>query len=65
MKFSDFLIEDPFLPEEPDWQLLRPPREKWEREEIMKFWVDPVELGIQKLGGENDQLVSDFFEGIP
>ena len=65
LKFSDFMIEDPVPLDTPDWQLARPPREKWEREEIMEFWIDPVELGIEQLGGENDRMVADFFESVP
>ena len=31
----------------------------------MEFWVDPVEMGIERLGGENDRMVADLFETIP
>lgn len=65
LKLSDFLIDDPVPLDEPDWQLTRPPRQKWEREEVMEFWVDPVEMGIEQLGGENDRMVADFFDAVP
>ena len=65
LKLSDFLIEDPVDLESQEWQLMRPPRQKWEHEEIMKFWVDPVKLGIEKLGAENDRMVEEFFESVP
>ena len=65
LKFSDFLIEDPVPLDRPDWQLRRPPRPKWEPEEVEQFWVDPVEMGIKALGEENDKMVEDFFDSIP
>ena len=65
LEFSDFIVDDPTPLADPGWLPVRPARNKWEPEEIDQFWVDPVELGIQRLEEENDEMVRDFFEAIP
>jgi hypothetical protein len=65
LDFSDFIVDDPTPLADPGWLPVRPGRDKWEPEEIDQFWVDPVELGIQRLEEENDEMVRDFFEAIP
>lgn len=65
LSLSDFHLNVPSLIEENRWHSVRPPKERWQEEESLRFWRDPIDMGIEKFGGESDEVVEELFEEIP
>lgn len=49
---------------EPEPYLYRERLERWNIELIERFWVDPREIEIEILSGQNDELVRQLFDGV-
>lgn len=49
----------------PELRFYREPREKWTREEVDRFWIDPKELGIEVLTKKNRNKVREILDSVP
>jgi hypothetical protein len=63
---SEFLIpEDYSVDSESDWFFSREPLQRWTRDQIERYWIDPRDIGIELLQETNDTLIEQLMEGIP
>ncbi len=47
------------------WYVYREGVRRWSDDQIDRFWIDPVEIRIERLREETDARVEDFFENLP
>ncbi|MEW5816866.1 MAG: hypothetical protein AB1798_15905, partial [Spirochaetota bacterium] len=50
---------------EKKWYPFRGKMEKWSWEEVEKYWIDPIEIGINIVSEENDRLIKEIFGKVP
>lgn len=49
----------------PEWKSFRPVQEKWSRDQIAPYWIDPKKIVKKELEKESREAVSGFLEELP
>jgi len=49
----------------PEIRFYREPRERWSREEVDRFWMDPKEMGIDALAKQNRKKARELLDSVP
>lgn len=63
---SEFLIpEDYSVENESEWFFYREPLQRWTKDQLERYWVDPRDIGIELLQETNDKLIEELMESIP
>jgi hypothetical protein len=58
---SDFIVPDSYNSMASDVPILsRNPHPKWAEEEVMEYWIDPRQIGIEYLERKNDALMEEL-----
>jgi hypothetical protein len=47
-----------------EWLVFRPPLDRWNREQIERFWIDPELIRLERLEAENDEKILRIFETV-
>ncbi len=50
---------------EPNWKPFREVHEKWSRDQIQRYWIEPRDIVEQQVKKESEKAVESFLEELP
>lgn len=66
LEAKDVVIPEEYRTVSPSyWYVFRPRVERWNPEQIKRFWIDPRVIQLEELAASNDRAMIEFFERVP
>ena len=65
LSVQDFILPQTVKGDSPEPHLLRPRLERWQEEQINRYWIPLEDIARDLIRRENDRRIEELFEGVP